>query len=47
MSFFLSFGPTFNASTWTAAKNEVFNGLRFKSMGFLVVFLLVQRLARL
>ena len=33
---FLLFSPTLNASTWTAAKNEVLKGLSFKPMGFLV-----------
>ena len=37
MSFLLSFSLTLNVSTWTAAKNEVFKGLSFMLMGFLVL----------
>ena len=37
---FLSLSLTLNVSTWTAAKNEVFKGMSFKPMGFLVVFVI-------
>ena len=35
--YFLSFSPTLNARTRTAATNEVFKGLNFKPIGFLVI----------
>ena len=42
---FLSFSPTLNAITWTAAKNEVFKGLTLKPMLTVSNCLLIGKLA--